>query len=398
MGVAAESDVVTVVEANLGFSRPEEVIDDQEGRGLKRAITRPIDHDFTRQFEYRRCQIRDLRAPGQPSAGFRAMGFETIDLVGRESLQPLLAEIKQAGEISPEQASQLRRHLRGSVFPLSRGKCLRMLHVAPEGLIMRKGGPNGLKVEPDIETSEMNGHDVALAVHGDQDVRGTPLKQIMRGFAPWMFSHRTPDGSNRLSPLVLVNLWIPLQQITRPLALMDRRTLNARQHQLRYALPTDSFLDRSEDMRVNDIWAFLHDDAQQWYFHSSMGHEQAYIFDTLGEPHGSFIVPGEDIAEQYYLQLQQLRDQLAAGVKIERPASTTTVLPTDTTAPLRRAIESMAGLAASVPVDNPGQPAVDVWLARVAEAMDSVVRKSLEMRVVALLLPNIWPFNRSRRT
>src|SRR5690606_15209679 len=105
-------------------------------------------------------------------------------------------------------------------------------------------------------------------------------------------------------PLVLVNLWIPLQQVTRPLALMDRRTLDARAHQLRYALPTDGFLEREEDTRENDIWAFLHDAGQQWYFHSHMGHDRAYVFDTLGEPHGAFILPGEDVAEYYYLQLQ----------------------------------------------------------------------------------------------
>jgi hypothetical protein len=283
------------------------------------------------------------------------------------------------------------------VFPLSHGKCLRLLHVAPEGLIMRKGGPNGLKVDPDIEMSEMNGHDVAVNVHGDQDVRGTPLKQIMRGFAPWMFRHQTPDGSNSLSPLVLVNLWIPLQQITRPLALMDRRTLNAREHQLRYALPTESFLDRTEEMRMNDIWTFLHDDSQQWFFHSHMAHDQAYVFDTLGEPHGSFILPGEAVAERCYLQLQLLRKRLAAGEAVEKPLAAAAALPADTTAPLRQAIESMANLVATAPVDKVGQPAVDVWLARAAEAMDSVVRKSLEMRVVALVLPNVWPFNRAAR-
>jgi hypothetical protein len=397
MDVMSGRDLVAEVEARLGFSRPEEVIDDHEGRGLKRAITRPLDQEFTSQFEYRRCRVRDWSAPGQPRPGLRSMGFEAIDLAKMDSLQTLLARMRREGEISPEQARQLRRHLSGQVFPLSGGKCLKLLHVAPEGLIMRKGGPNGLKIDPDVKMSEMNGHDVALAVHGDQDVRGTPLKQIMRGFAPWMFRHQTPDGSNRMSPLVLVNLWIPLQQITRPLTLMDRRTLNSREHQLRYALPTDSFLDRTEDMRVNDIWAFLHDDKQQWYFHSHMGHDQAYVFDTLGEPHGSFILPGEDVAEYYFLQLQQLRGQLEAGDRVERPVFSVMVLPADTTVPLRRAIESMASLVASVPIDNPGQTAVDVWLARAAEAMDSVVRKSLEMRVVALLLPNIWPFNRSRR-
>jgi hypothetical protein len=46
---------------------------------------------------------------------------------------------------------------------------------------------------------EMNSHDAALVVHGDQGVRGTPLKQIMRGFAPCLFRHQTPDG-NRIAP------------------------------------------------------------------------------------------------------------------------------------------------------------------------------------------------------
>jgi hypothetical protein len=386
---------VTAVEANLGFARPGEVIEGHDERGLKRAITRPLDARFEQHYEYRRCQVRDWSVPGQPPLDLCAMGFEAISLARSEPLQTLLAHIRQMGEITPGEARQLRRILRGSVFPLSHGKCLKLLHVAPEGLIMRKGGPNGLKVDPDVAMGEMNGHDVAVNVHGDQDVRGTPLKQIMHGFAPWLFRHQTPDGSNSISPLVLVNLWIPLQQITRPLALMDRRTLNAREHQLRYALPTESFLDRNEDMRMNDIWAFLHDDAQQWFFHSHMAHDHAYVFDTLGEPHGSFILPGEAVAERYYLQLQSLRMQLAAGGTVQKPLPTPVDLPPSTTAPLRQAIESMANLVATVPVDKIGQPAMDVWRARAAEAMDSVVRKSLEMRVVALLLPNIWPFNRT---
>jgi hypothetical protein len=126
-----------------------------------------------------------------------------------------------------------------------------------------------------------------------------------------------------------------------------------------------------------------------------MAHDQAYVFDTLGEPHGSFILPGEEVAERLYLQLQLLRKQLAAGETVRKPIAAASDLPSSTTAPLRQAVESMANLVAGAPVDKLGQPAVDVWLARAAEAMDSVVRKSLEMRVVALLLPNIWPFNRS---
>ncbi len=147
-------------------------------------------------------------------------------------------------------------------------------------------------------------------------------------------------------------------------------------------------------MRINDIWALLHDDAQQWYFHSSMGHDQAYVFDTLGEPHGSFILPGEEVAEHYYRLLQRQCQQLSSGSVAER-ASLWSFYCEATTAPLRQAIASMAEVVASVPVDNLGQSAVDVWVARATEAMDGVVRRSLEMRVVALLLPNIWPFNRA---
>lgn len=398
MDVAMAGDTVTMVEAKLGFYRESAVIEDDEGRGLRRAVNHTRGYDDLGQLEYHRCRIRDWSAPGQPRPSLRAMGFEAIDLAPISPLQSLLAQIRQAGEITPQQGRELRRQLRGRVFPLSEGRCLRFLNIAPEGLIMRSGGPNGLKVDPDSRMSEMNGHDVAVSVHGDQDVRGTPLKQIMRGWAPTLFRHQTPDGSNRLSPLVLVNLWIPLQQVTRPLALMDRRTLKAREHQLRYALPTDSFLNRSEEMRTNDIWAFLHDDAQQWYFHSDMDHRQAYVFDTLGEPHGAFILPGEEVAESYYLQLRQLSQQLQAGIAATPSVPQVKELPANTTAALRRAIAAMAELVASVPRANSQAQAVQDWLSRAAQAMDAVVRKSLEMRVVALLLPNMWPFNRSALT
>ena len=71
---------VTSVEANLGFTRPGEVIEDDDERGLKRAITRPLDAEFARHNEYRRCHIRDWSAPDQPALNFREMGFESISL------------------------------------------------------------------------------------------------------------------------------------------------------------------------------------------------------------------------------------------------------------------------------------------------------------------------------
>jgi hypothetical protein len=389
MEIATDNNsVVSAVDAVLGFSRPDEVDAGRNDRGLRRAVTRPLDMEFSQQFEYRHCRVRDWSAPDQPDPELLTMGFEAIDLSPLASLQSLLADLRAAGEISGEQARQLRRELTGRLFPLAGGKCLKLLNIAPEGLIMRKGGPNGLKL--DEEMREMNGHPVAMAIHGDQDVRGTPLKQIMRGFAPWMFRHRTPDGSNRLSPLVLVNLWIPLQQLTQPLTLVDRRTVNARNHQLQYALPTETFLDRSEDMRFNDIWAFLHDDAQQWYFRAGMDHRQAYVFDTLGEAHGAFTQPGEVTAEYYYRRLQDQCAALDAGRTCE-PAGAAPELPADTPLPLRAALASIARLAA----DYPGQHSV-AWRHAAVKAMDSMVRKSLEMRVVAVLLPGFWPFNRHR--
>lgn len=396
MDSAVVSASVTEVEADLGFASPEDVIEDGDGRGLKRVVTRAEGERIARHLNYRRCRIRDWSAPGAPQPSLRGMGFESIDLSGIAPLQALLAQIRAAAAITPEQGRALRRHLRGRVFPLSEGKCLRMLNIAPEGLIMRTGGPNGLKVDPQSQMTDMNGHDVAVSVHGDQDVRGTPLKQIMRGRAPWLLRHQTPDGSNLLSPLMLVNLWIPLQQITRPLTFMDRRTLDAREHQLRYALPTDAFLDRSEEMRMNDIWAFLHDDRQQWYFHSDLDHRSAYVFDTLGEPHGAIILPGESVAEHYYVQLRLLSEQLRAGIAVSPLSAPTEPLPATTTTALRRAIAAMAALVANVPRDKPGAQATEEWLTRAAAAMDAVVRRSLEMRVVALLLPDRWPFNRSR--
>ncbi|MFT4518097.1 MAG: hypothetical protein ACI9JM_000474 [Halioglobus sp.] len=395
MTSVSQNAALTEVEVSLGFSRPEEVTKDHEGRDLNRATTRPVDGEFSDQFEYRRCLIRDLTTVDEAPPNILTMGFESIDLSPHPELQSLLAQLRQEGKMDEVQAKALRRHLTGQVFPLAGGKCLKMLFIAPEGLIMRAGGPNGLKIDHHEQDSQVYGQDVALAVHGDQDVRGTPLKQMMHGVAPWLFRHKTPDGNNNVSPMMLVNLWIPLHQLTRPLCLMDRRSLNGREHQLRYGLPTDSFLDRNEDMKVNDIWTFLHDPSQQWYFHSKMDHEQAYIFDTLGEAHGSVILPGEEVAEYYYLKLKGLREQLESGGITTPATDPAPELPADTTAALREAVSQMSAVEGRLPQDSADESVKDLWLADAAIAMESVVRQSLEMRVVAVLLPDVWPFNKA---
>ncbi|MFT4615008.1 MAG: hypothetical protein ACI9NT_002160 [Bacteroidia bacterium] len=396
MSAAKPETSPTPIRANLGFVRPDQVVEDFDNRGLKRAITRPIDSVFESQFEYRECELNDWSAAGRESLDLPSMGFEAIDLSPHSELQELLATCRAASEITPDQARRLRRYLTGSTFPLAGGKCLKFLNIAPEGLIMRKGGPNGLKIEQEL--SDTNSQDVALAIHADQDVHGTPLKQLMRGYAPRLFRHQSPDGANRLSPMVLVNLWIPLQQITRPLTLMDRRTLKAREQQLRYALPTESFLDRSEDMRFNDIWTVLHDEQQAWYFSSEMSHDQAYVFDTLGEPHGATLLPGEATAEYYYLllekQVEQMHTDEPVAVPIDVLAGDPPPLPDVTTSALREAVTCMAALTASVPSGEASQEEQQSWLDAAETALETMVRKSIEMRVVALLLPNRWPFNR----
>jgi hypothetical protein len=238
-------------------------------------------------------------------------------------------------------------------------------------------------------------------VHSDQDVLGTPVRQLLRGFGPALFRHEAPDSANRISPVFLINIWIPLQQITRPLTLMDQRTVDRRRHQLRYALPTDDFLQRDADSRVNDIWTFLHDDAQQWYFTSEMDARRAYVFNTLSTPHGAFILPGEAAAEERCVRLRAALDALRNGDAAALAYCTTPlddVLPADTTAPLRTAIRIMDALLAEANATAADlcAGAAEDWKERAETCMDALVRKSIELRAVAIVLPDVWPFNRVR--
>lgn len=376
------------IEAQMAFAKPSDVQADSARPGMLRAATHPVDADIRAVTELRGCRLWDWSAPDAPDLDLEEMGFDSIDLSNLARLQSTLEGVRQAGWVTRADASAIRREMKGRSFTLSGGKRLRLLFIAPEGFIMRKAGPNGLKVDPDTEMSEMNNHDGALTVHADQDVRGTPLRQMMRGAAPWIFRHRSPDSVNKRSPILLVNLWIPLQQISRPLTLMDRRTLDNRQHQLCYALPTDSFLDRDESRRVNDIWAFLHDDAQQWYFNSDMNSSRAYVFDTLGTPHASVILPGEDVAEHYYVQLRvaceafRARDWLALRQAVGIAAAR---LADDTTAALRKSIDRMDALVKEAQRAERAEFFHTDWCERAERAMDRVVRKSIEMRAVAVL-------------
>jgi hypothetical protein len=259
-----------------------------------------------------------------------------------------------------------------------------VLYVAPEGFIVRRGGPNGLRVTASATAKGSNGHDAAVSVHADQDVLGTPVRQIMRGLAPWMFRHDSPHGANQRSPLCLLNLWIPLHQPTRPLVLMDRRSLDRSAHQLRYALPTGRFLDRPADRAVNDIWAFTHDAQQRWVFRSETGPHDAWVFDTFSTPHGAVSLPGEEVAEALYLTLREAIDAAdEAGLRsaLSRPipqrASQTRPLSSTIAALQDCRAEALADPSAVV--SGPGR---GPWIERVSKATKGAVRVSVEMRTV----------------
>ncbi|MCY1059611.1 hypothetical protein [Nannocystis sp. SCPEA4] len=394
------TDPAHAVAAELAFSRLEDVTVDDARRGLLRARTLdPATRVDPALYDRRTCRVCDCSVAGlQPD--LRAHGFARVDLSDRGALQAALARVRVAGRLEASDAAAIRRSLLGRALALPGGERLWLLHLAREGFFMRRAGPNGMALDRGA-TQGMNDHDAAVAVHADQDVEGTPLRQILRGAAPWLFRHESPDRRNHRSRLVLVNVWIPLDQVTRPLALMDRGSLDRRRHQLRHGLVTDAFLRRGEDMRVNDIWTFLHDDAQRWYFASDMDASSAWVFETLGTPHGSFIVPGEERAEARYRQLVVAVAAVRRGDEDAAARSLADETGGDWRAPatpaLARAIAAMESVLAEGRADVSAlcrAPERSDWCARASAAAERVVRKSIEMRAVALILPAVWPFRR----
>lgn len=383
------------VEGELAFARAQDATPDERRPGLLRS--RPVDiQTATREsFDFRVCRFHDCSETPGFAPDFVRHGFAHADLSGLPRLQAALERVRVAGALGAEDEREIRRGLLGASLRLGGRRRLRVLFIAGEGLILRAAGPNGMDAEHDPNGARPG---AAISVHADQDVGGTPVRQILRGAGPWIFRHDSPHGSNRFSPLFLVNLWIPLQQVTRPLALMAKPSLDRRRHQLRFELPTDSFLQRDPERRVNDIWTFLHDDAQEWWFTSEMDAARAYVFDTLGTPHGSFILPGEAAAERLCRRLRRAMDAIAAGdagALAEAARAPAEAADARTTRALRRAIGTMEALLAEAAgrasALSRGDGAED-WSARARAAMDRVVRKSIEMRAVGLMTPEVRPF------
>jgi hypothetical protein len=370
----------------LGFVPRTSAVPDLDHPGLLRAGPRASAPYERSSLEHHVCSATDWSRDTSFRPDLLDVGFDTVDLSGLGTAQLACERVRRAGHVTDDDASAIRAALQGTVLRCSSGRTITVMYLAPEGFIMRTSGPNGLSLVGPRSTG-MNGHSAATSVHADQDVYGTPLTQVMDNRAPSLFRHDSPDGANRDAGLMLVNLWIPLQQITQPLVLGDGRSIDRRRHQLRYGLATQTFLERDEDMAINDIWTFLHDDAQRWYLRSAMDHREAYVFDTLSTPHASCALPGEDIAEHLYRSLEAAEAAVTSGdraacrqaVADERPPLDPNVPPA-----LRAAIEAMAavvGEAQRDPADVCG-PRADAWLAASRTARSRVVRMSLEMRMV----------------
>jgi hypothetical protein len=395
-GMPPATDRMHTVDARLAFTRSEGVSLDDPRLGLLRAPTLDAKtRRDPRSYDWHSCRVIDCSAADLTPDLLRH-GFAHADLSGRAGLQSALERVRVAGRLAVADITEIRRHLVGRRLSLRDGRALWLLYAAREGFFMRRAGPNGMAIHREPDLAGLNDHDAAVSVHADQDIDGTPLRQILRGAAPWLFRHDGPARSNRRSPLCLVNLWIPLEQVTRPLALMDASSLDRRAHQLRHGLVTDGILQRDASRRINDIWTFRHHASQRWYFTSELNANTAYVFATLGTPHGSIILPGEDRAEALHRQLTAAVDAVR---RRDEPAATRSLCSTDAsctsgepaTAPLRRGIAAMEALAAegraNISALCRGEGAAD-FCARASAAAERVVRKSLEMRAVALLLPS----------
>ena len=376
------------VTAALGFARPDRVSPDRDRPGVRRSATiepAPLDATTLAMHE---CEIRDLAVPGTGQPRLDDAGFAVADLPDRRGLHDTLRAVLREQGLTPRNEAAIRRALGRARVRLRDGTHLLILHVATEGVLFRREGPAGIDVRAGGDAEVRHGG--AVNVHADQDVLGTPLRQLMRGHAPKILRHEAPDSSNRRSPLMLVNLWLPLRQATRPLTLMHSASLDRRRDQCRYGLPMEGILDRSGERAVNDIWAFLHDESQRWYFHSELGLGQAYVFDTLSTAHGSCALPGEELAADRHRRLAAVEAAIAdQDIEVLTAAVSGRLSGDVPTATLGDAIAAMDALLDEAA--SRGEHLITggghEWLRRSEAARAAVVRSSIELRALAVRLP-----------
>ena len=111
----------------MAFAKASDVQADAERAGMLRAATHRVDADVRAVSELRSCRLRDWSASDAPNLDLEGMGFESIDLSDLGQLQSTLEHVRQAGRVTPADASAIRREMRGYSATLSSGKRLRLL-------------------------------------------------------------------------------------------------------------------------------------------------------------------------------------------------------------------------------------------------------------------------------
>eukprot|EP01043_Picozoa_sp_COSAG02_P000198 COSAG02_NODE_4_length_69935_cov_46.806590_6_plen_341_part_00 len=291
-------------------------------RSLVRGSRYPDDHDLTLQNPNTHATRVAVQLPlrvvrrADTHVDLFETGVEYVDV----SALPGLAEIAENSAAAVRLSDQDRQNV-VSAFSLHwlsirRGNLL-VLHVAPAGLALRFVGPGGEgQFDPDLAALPT----WQPLAHGDQNINGEPIRTLMGGFAPLVF--------HSWSPLHLLNIWLPTQQLVcQPLVAMDLTSLDVKISRHQYHIYAKDDLGE----RLNDCWAFSHDDAQQWLslgdawcvpaliaFVGSSTHSRfvvpnhdrnssvAAIFHTTQTPHSSSPLPGEEITGPLWHLLSNL--------------------------------------------------------------------------------------------
>jgi hypothetical protein len=237
----------------------------------------------------------------------RANGFEFISMAQDPIFTAALRALAKANKLSTETMALIRQRLEGRRLSFSGESSLLILHVAKSGLMMRAVGPN---------QTATHGHSWNPIAHSDQNVQGLPLTHLMAGLAPFLFNWQ-------YSPVLLLNLWVPIQPIKcQPLVLMDKTSV-AQENRLHYHIyARDEILGE----RLNDCWTFTHNASQHWWWQSNLGDPNntpaapratpavthGVLFSTLHTPHTSTTLPGEELIQPLWHVLRQIGQKALA--------------------------------------------------------------------------------------
>ena len=116
-----------------------------------------------------------------------------------------------------------------------------------------------------------------------------------------------------------------------------------------------------------------------------MNHERAYVFDTLGAPHGAATLQGEDVAEIYFRKLSEIIDCVDRGESLLTIGDRETLPAVPPAAPdsLRQLLLAADELMREVA--EVSAPIKSEWADRARAVAQLFIRQSLEMRLVALV-------------